>query len=199
MEKGNRFKGPIALVMVALLLTLLALPATAAQGPMPDRGSRDSAPQGADDGYLEVGVEWVNDHPYCCRTTSSGTICGNNVCDLSLCDDDAKGLKNQLGYGGWIKRFDYGNGSAWEEDFKGYTSQEAAPSIGTSTPSTWPTLRGMGTPHPSPSAREAGTTTMHGSPTATAGWIGGTATWIGWPSRLARSWPTPTALTGPGA
>jgi hypothetical protein len=121
MGKGNRIKGSFLLLLIALLVTTLTLPATAAQGPVSGRGSRGSAPQGVDDNYLEVGVEWVNDYPYCCRNTSSGQVCGNNVCDLSLCDDDAEGLKNQLGGCGWIKRFNYGNGSAWEEDFKGYS------------------------------------------------------------------------------
>ena len=123
MERGNRFRQRCAPLFVVLLTLLLSLPTTAAQGPLPAGGSPDSvaAPQGVDDNYLEVGVEWVNDYPYCCRNTSSGQVCGNNVCDLSLCDDDAEGLRNQLGSCGWIKGFDYGNGMAWEEDFKGQT------------------------------------------------------------------------------
>lgn len=64
-----------------------------------------SAAQADDDGgTLEVGVEYVNWYP------GSG--------DLWTTDDDALGLYNTLGSGGWIKRFAYGNGSAWEEDWK---------------------------------------------------------------------------------
>ena len=124
MGKGNCLKGCFGLVLAVLLVTLLTLPATVAQEPVPvqDSPASVSAPQGVDDGYLEVGVEWINDYPYCCRQKTDGTwICGNKVCDLYLCDDDAQGLKNQLGYSGWIKRFDYGNPSAWEQDFKGLT------------------------------------------------------------------------------
>lgn len=53
---------------------------------------------------LEVGVEYVNWYP------------GNN--DLPRTDDDALGLYNVLGWGGWTKRFAYGNSLAWEEDWK---------------------------------------------------------------------------------
>ncbi len=57
-----------------------------------------------DGGTLEVGVEYVNWYP------GSGDLYGT--------DDDALGLYNTLGSGGWIKRFAYGNGSAWEQDWK---------------------------------------------------------------------------------
>ncbi|NMX21592.1 hypothetical protein C5S30_03985 [ANME-1 cluster archaeon GoMg4] len=62
---------------------------------------------GNDDGENppEVGVEWINDYP--------GT---EN--DRYYMDDSAGGLYNKLGNTGWDKRFNYGDSSAWEEDFK---------------------------------------------------------------------------------
>jgi hypothetical protein len=57
-----------------------------------------------DDGVLEVGVEYVNWYP--------------GPGDLHGTDDDALGVYNELGNGGWTKRFAYGNDWAWEQDFK---------------------------------------------------------------------------------
>jgi len=57
-----------------------------------------------DDGVLEVGAEYVNWYP------GSGDLYGT--------DDDAYGIYNQLGAGGWTRRFIYGNGAAWEQDWK---------------------------------------------------------------------------------
>ena len=120
MGKEKRFKRGLGLMTGVMLIVLLGVPVTAAPDPpeAADSPAVITMPQ-ADDNYLEVGVEWVNDYPYCCRSTSSGTVCGNNVCDLSLCDDDAVGAYNRLGGCGWIRRFNYGDRWAWEEDFKG--------------------------------------------------------------------------------
>jgi hypothetical protein len=60
---------------------------------------------GQDDGIREVGVEYVNDYP------GTGS-------DLGLTDDDALSFYNRLGNCGWTRRFAWGNGNAWEEDWK---------------------------------------------------------------------------------
>jgi hypothetical protein len=65
-----------------------------------------AAPSGLDDGAIEVGVEYVVDYP-----------AGWN--DLPATAPDALGLYNQLGSMGWARRFAWGNGSAWEQDWKG--------------------------------------------------------------------------------
>jgi hypothetical protein len=95
-----------------LLIVLLAVPTSVAQGPPTDDGSSASVrPQGYDDGSLEVGVEWVEDY-------SSLSGYGN----LPATQPDAVGLANRLVNScsqPWISRFKYGNGSAWEQDFKG--------------------------------------------------------------------------------
>jgi hypothetical protein len=86
---------------VALTAVLLiAVAGAQAQWLAPD------APTG-DDSTREYGDEWVNDYPS-----------GVGLSDLSQTDDDARGLGNQLASAGWTWRFDYGNGYAWEEDWK---------------------------------------------------------------------------------
>ncbi len=54
----------------------------------------------------EVGVEWIN----------KCSPCGNG--NLSHCDDDAVGFYNALGSAGAIKRWNWGDQWAWEQDFK---------------------------------------------------------------------------------
>ncbi|HEX7401094.1 MAG TPA: DUF6345 domain-containing protein, partial [candidate division Zixibacteria bacterium] len=59
-----------------------------------------------DDGGWEIGVEWINDYP-------------PGVGDLDNRDLDALGLYNRVGeQPGWTKVFEWGNASAFEEDFK---------------------------------------------------------------------------------
>lgn len=58
-----------------------------------------------DDGLPEVGVEWVNDY-------------GERASYLPKTDDDALGLYHLLVEDGWSGTFSYGNGNAWEEDWK---------------------------------------------------------------------------------
>src|SRR6266545_2954544 len=95
---------------------MLALP-TAAQAPAPLGApalrqsispAGPAAPLGVDDGSVEVGVEYVVDYPP-----------GWN--DLPATAPDALGLRNQLVAGGWTSRYAWGNGSAWEQDWKGLT------------------------------------------------------------------------------
>ena len=58
-----------------------------------------------DDGTYEIGVEWCNEYP------------GDD--DLAYCDEDALGLYDEVGeQPGWVKVFEWGNASAFEEDFK---------------------------------------------------------------------------------
>lgn len=53
-----------------------------------------------------VGVEWVQNY----------ATCGYG--DLSATKSDAEGFYNALGNTGWTKKFDVGNGNAWESDFE---------------------------------------------------------------------------------
>jgi hypothetical protein len=121
MEREKQHKRAFGLMAAVLLVAFLAIPTTLAEEPgLAPRAADDvDAPQGADDNVLEVGVWWINDYPACCKWISGVWTCGDSLCDLHQCDDDAQGLKDQLGYGGWTKRFDFPNGRAWEEDFKG--------------------------------------------------------------------------------
>lgn len=83
----------------AILLLCLLVPLFSA---MP---AASQAPTGSgDDSRWEVGVEYVNWY--------------TGAPDLSRTDDDALGLYNVLGGGGWTRNFAYGNGLAWEEDWK---------------------------------------------------------------------------------
>jgi hypothetical protein len=97
-------------VVALLLVSTLAL-STAVAG-RPTRGAvapaAPAAPEGYDDSYLEVGVEWVEDY---------STLGWSN---LPATEPDALGLKNQLTSCGWTSRFAWGNNAAWEQDWKGY-------------------------------------------------------------------------------
>lgn len=88
--------------LICSSLTPFAPVAFAQQSERPDGGV--VAAGAGDDGVLEVGVEYVNWYP------GSGDLYGT--------DDDALSLYNELGNGGWTKRYAYGNSSAWEEDWK---------------------------------------------------------------------------------
>lgn len=59
------------------------------------------------------GIEWVNKYH-------------GRASNLSYCDDDARGFYNTLS---GIKKFDYGNDSAWDKDFE--HSGVGSPSAGT--------------------------------------------------------------------
>jgi hypothetical protein len=104
---------------MSLLLVLgLALSTAVAERPTPERyvpaapaaPAAPAVPQGPEDNYLEVGVEWVEDY-------SALAGFGN----LPATEPDALGLKNRLTGCGWISRFAFGNNSAWEQDWKGYS------------------------------------------------------------------------------
>ena len=58
-----------------------------------------------DGGTPEVGVEWITDWPGTDDDRANWYYSANN-------------LYNELGGAGWLKRFNYGNGLAWEKDFK---------------------------------------------------------------------------------
>lgn len=97
---------------VLLIVLVVVMPAMAQEpgpdGPLP---SSIQAPQGYDDAYLEVGVEWVENYS------------GTGMPSLPATEPDALGLRNQLTgcwWAPWISRFAWGNGAAWEQDFKGY-------------------------------------------------------------------------------
>ncbi|MGD9100891.1 MAG: DUF6345 domain-containing protein, partial [Anaerolineae bacterium] len=98
-------------VVALLLVSTLAL-STAVAG-RPTRGkvspAAPAAPAGPEDNYLEVGVEWVEDY---------STLGWSN---LPATEPDALGLRNRLTGCGWISRFAWGNGAAWEQDWKGYS------------------------------------------------------------------------------
>ncbi len=53
----------------------------------------------------EVGIEWIEDYP-----PAYG--------DLEWTKEEAEGFYNRLGEKGWIKKFNYGDSSAWESDFE---------------------------------------------------------------------------------
>jgi len=99
-------------IVALLLVSTLALSTAVAERPTPDKAApaAPAAPQGPEDNYLEVGVEWVEDY-------SALAGFGN----LPATQPDALGLRNQLTGCGWISRFAYGNGAAWEQDWKGYS------------------------------------------------------------------------------
>ena len=54
-----------------------------------------------------VGVEWINDFP---------PPCDQN--ELSYCDETSQGFKNGMASRGHSVSFDWGNGNAWEQDFR---------------------------------------------------------------------------------
>jgi hypothetical protein len=108
--KMGRLKRIIPGILLAILV--MGMPAMAQElGPEGLAPSSVTAPQGWDDNYLEVGVEWVENYS------------GTGMASLPATAPDALGLKNQLTgcwWGNWISRFAWGNGAAWEQDFKGY-------------------------------------------------------------------------------
>lgn len=98
---------------IMTLIVLLVLPNVLAREPSPGAAGGDdpaapAGPLGVDDGILEVGVEWVEDYPA-------------GWSDLPATRPDALGLYNTLGACGWTRRFAWGNGWAWEQDWKGLT------------------------------------------------------------------------------
>ena len=95
--KRLRFLGPLAMIAALMLTPFAAL----AQSAPTDEDSTDAAP--------EIGVWWVEDYP----------PAGSGGSDLPATRPDALGLRNQLVAGGWTSRFAWGNGSAWEQDWKG--------------------------------------------------------------------------------
>jgi len=102
--RGRWALGPIVVLAIALSLALALSSALAAE--MPSDTASVTAPAGNDDGYLEVGVEWVEYYSYA----------GN----LPATEPDALGLRNQLRAAGWTSRFAWGNSNAWEQDWKGW-------------------------------------------------------------------------------
>lgn len=94
---------------VALIgLLVLSGAVTLAMGhpTVPEEATDVQSPTGwGDDSRWEVGVEYVNYYPW---PTS----------DLWNTDDDALGLYNVLGGGGWYRNFAYSNSLAWEKDWK---------------------------------------------------------------------------------
>jgi hypothetical protein len=62
----------------------------------------------APDSILGVGVEWIMNYH-------------DPAHNLSLTKADAEGFYNWLGALGWAKKFDYGNDSAWERDWRDCT------------------------------------------------------------------------------
>jgi hypothetical protein len=92
-----------------ILLTLFALALLVSLGLSGSVARADDPPPEptgyGDDGRWEVGVEYVNWYPW-------------PTMDLWRTDDDALSLYNVLGWGGWTRRFEYGNRWAWEEDWK---------------------------------------------------------------------------------
>ncbi len=74
----------------------------------PHQDDKDLPPNQKDDAPDPyVGVEWCNNY------TATG------LSNISGTDDSAKGFKNAIAaISGWSSRFDWGNGAAWEQDFK---------------------------------------------------------------------------------
>jgi hypothetical protein len=98
-----------AVVTLALLATLLVLPSALAQRIV--TGDDDPVADGSVSGAslaLEVGVEWVEDY---------SALAGFS--NLPATEPDALGLRDRLRGCGWTSNFAWGNGSAWEEDWKG--------------------------------------------------------------------------------
>ena len=90
-------KLPVLALCVAVL-AILGVVTHAEDPPLQPTG-------GGDDGRWDIGIEYVTDYP------------GSRY-DLSRTDDTAWGLYNQLVSVGWAHEFAYGNGLAWEEDWK---------------------------------------------------------------------------------
>jgi hypothetical protein len=84
-----------ALLIISIIL-LLSIPSYT----MTVRAGQD------DSNNKEVGVEWVEIY--------YDSVLGNLTCPRV----DAEGFYNALGNKGWTKRFNWGNGLAWESDFE---------------------------------------------------------------------------------
>lgn len=104
--------GSLVTLLVCIAMGAGSFSATHAQGTEAYAYTQTTTPplqQGIlssnDDGLLEVGVEWVNDY-------------GNKASYLPKTDDDALGLYHVLVEDGWSGTFSYGNGNAWEKDWK---------------------------------------------------------------------------------
>ena len=103
--------------IAALLVILLTQPLAAIAQDLP---ASPASPNDIDDGFLEVGVWYVNDYQNCG---------GWGLGDLPNTDDDALGLRSRLTAPFFFFFFPYptpqwgapivwGNGNAWEEDWK---------------------------------------------------------------------------------
>lgn len=111
MKGKGILKSTLRLALCVLLVALTSVPMAMGEEPPPDPGrvrpAGDVQPLGADDWSLEVGVEWVENYA------------GTGLANLPATQPDALGLYNRLGGCGWIRRFAWGNGNAWEQDWKG--------------------------------------------------------------------------------
>ena len=96
----------LALTFVALFVVFSGARLSAAQN-QPDAGEGLAATTD-DGGTPEIGVEWITDWP--------GT-----ANDRANWYHSATRLYNEIKGAGWIGRFNYGNTSAWEKDFKHVT------------------------------------------------------------------------------
>lgn len=103
----RRRKGGFALLFLLLMMSaFMFLPVSVAKGGLPDiRKTAPRAPSGAyDDGVKEVGIEWVG--------MSHGKPLWNTETNI-------EGFYNHMGtVGGYNREFNWGEYSAWEEDFK---------------------------------------------------------------------------------
>lgn len=63
----------------------------------------------------DVGVEWTNSYGFWYDDPDEGSIYLSN---LQYNDDLVTGFYNKLGADGFSKKFNWGDSSAWEEDFK---------------------------------------------------------------------------------
>ena len=112
MQRKGSFNGRLALVILTLLSVLLS--SALVLGAQPERPATPSSPAAPasadatldDGGTAEFGIEWITDWP--------GT-----ADDRANWYHSANGLRNELNGAGWVQRFFWGNGLAWEEDFKG--------------------------------------------------------------------------------
>ncbi|MBY8997227.1 MAG: immunoglobulin domain-containing protein [Candidatus Thorarchaeota archaeon] len=104
----RRKKGGFALLFLLMMFSAFMLfPVTFASGGVSDvRQFTPSAPTGAyDDGLKEVGIEWVG--------------MSHHNKPLWNTETNIEGFYNWMGaYGGYSQEFNWGEYSAWEEDFK---------------------------------------------------------------------------------
>jgi hypothetical protein len=104
----RRKKGGFALLFLLMMFSaFMFLPVTFASGDLPDvRQIAPNAPTGAyDDGLKEVGIEWVG--------------MSHHNKPLWNTETNIEGFYSWMGaYGGYSQEFNWGEYSAWEEDFK---------------------------------------------------------------------------------